>query len=269
MASLDFKVDKTIYDAEFTKMRTKLKRRFTHDKLREFTFNPYYRESDHDEVFATLLKPVSPYLNPASCYYAYPHLKILQNIHTTVFTKVFGECTPSLETDGDVYIGSKLCVEKHKIKEWLLTLQTNVKSSIKGNRTLAELVSAHNTYVMYVSTVLLIATGHRPVDDIFDDRNHFFLENSFALICDKFVGKNHNLRLLTLCETTKEQIRFYQTHLENISNRISKFDLKTACKLKALIEPDKKQSVPFLLLLTIDKDDKIQTKGVCEKDIDS
>ena len=39
MNTSEFNVNKDIYDAEFTKMRGKLKKRFTNDKLREFTFN--------------------------------------------------------------------------------------------------------------------------------------------------------------------------------------------------------------------------------------
>ena len=268
MTSLEFNVDTVIYDEEFTKMRTKLKKRFTNDKLREFSFNLYYRESNSDEVYATLLKPVSPYLIPSSCYYTPAHFKVLEGIHTKAVTKVFGECATSIETDSDIYIGSKLCINPEPIQQLLSTLKSNVKKNIKGNRTPAELISAHNNYVLYVSTVLLITSGHRPVNEIFDDINHFFIDEVFALIGDKSVGKNHNLRLVTLCETAKQQINFYLEHLENMSNRISKFDMETAGKLKALIEPDIKQSQPFLLLLNIDDNGKIKTQGVCKKDIE-
>lgn len=269
MVSSEFKIDKKIYDEEFTKMRGKLKKRFKNDKLREFSFNLYYRESGEDEVYATFLKPVSPYLIPSSCYYASANLKVLETIHTTSFTKVFGECAPPIESNSDRYIGSKLCIDITKIKQWLLTLKLDIESNIRGNRTPTELVSTHNNYVLYVSTVLLITTGHRPVNDIFDNRNHLFIDDGFALIGDKAVGKNHDLRMVTLCKTAKQQINFYQEHLKNMSNRISKFDIDTAGKLKALIEPNQKQSLPFLLLLNIDKNDEIKTTGVCKKSIEN
>jgi len=273
MNSPDFSVDKVIYEVEFTKMRTKLKRRFTNDKLREFSFNLYYRQSNNDEVVATLLKPVSPYLIPSSCYYTSVNSIELEETHVDGFTSVFGECAPLHNNDYDIYIGSKLCINAEKIQQWLLTLKSSNENNIKGNRTIESLVLAHNNYVLYVSTVLLITTGHRPVNDVFDNRNHIFIDDGFALIGDKAVSKNHDLRLVVLCETAKQQIKFYQEHLKNMSNRISKFDtdthLNVAGKLKALIDPNTKQSLPFLLLLDINVKGGIQTAGVCKKDIEN
>ena len=268
MYSSEFKIDKDIYDIEFNKMRSKLKRRFTNDKLREFTFNLYYRQSNEDEVYATLLKPVSPYLIPSSCYYASANLDTLVKTHTEAFTKVFGECVPNINTENNIYIGSKLCIDTEKIKTWFATLQAEVKKTKKGNRTLDALILAHNNFVLYVSTLLLFTTSHRPVTDIFHDRNHIFIDDGFALISDKSVDINHNLRLVTLCYTAKKHLKYYIKHLNNISNRISKFDMNTAGKLKALTEPNKKQSLPFLLLLNIDKNGEIKTSGVNKKTLE-
>lgn len=268
MSSSEFNIDRTIYDLEFNKMRGKLNRRFTNDKLREFTFNLYYRHANKDEVYASLLKHESPYLIAASCYYTSVNFKVLEKIHTNVFTKIFGECVPNINNESDIYIGSKLCIDAEKIKEWLVTLRSDVKYTIKGNRTLEELVLAHNNYVLYVSTLLLITTCHRPVNDIFHDRNHIFIDDGFALVGDKSVGINHNLRLVTLCSTAKQQLTYYINHLNNFSNRLSKFDIKAAGKLKALITPNKKQYLPFLLLLNINKKGEINTSGVGNKAIE-
>ena len=268
-SSSKFNIDSAIYDLEFNKMRGKLNRRFTNDKLREFTFNLYYRHSSKDEIYATLLKPISPYLIPASCYYSYTNFKVLEKIHTNAFTKVFGKCVPNTNNENDIYIGSKICIDDEKIKKWLVTLQSDLKNTIKGNRTLEELVLAHNNYVLYVSTLLLITTSHRPVNDIFHDRNHIFIDDRFALVGDKSVGINHNLRLVTLCNTAKQQLTYYINHLKNFSNRLSKFDTKTAGKLTALIAPSKKQSLPFLLLLNINNKGEINTSGVSKKVIEN
>ncbi|MBA6349862.1 hypothetical protein [Colwellia sp. BRX8-9] len=268
MSSSNFTVDESVYAKEFNQMRTKLNRRFTNDKLREFTFNLYYRESDEDEVYATLLKPSSPYLIPASCYYASVNLNLTEEIHVSAFTRVFGECTKKINTNNTVFLGSKLCINKEKINEWLPELKCTVKWSIKGNRTIDELIVAHNNYVLYVTTVLLITTCHRPVNDVFDNRNHIFIDDGFALIGDKASGNNHDLRLVTLCRTAKLQIKYYLTHLKNISNRISVFDLETAGKLKALIEPSQQQSLPFLLLLERDRKGRLKIKGVNKSSID-
>jgi hypothetical protein len=262
--SPQFRFDKSVYEREFRKISATFNKRFSHDKMREFTFNLYYRESDNDEVIATFLNAISPYIPPSSCYYASIQLRQLVNIHTDSFTRVFGKLVPPLEIDNKVYIGSELCIDAEKIKVWLKTLVGPVKDALIGCRTIEDLVSAHNTYVLYVTTILLILTGHRPVNDVFDNRNHFFTESGFILIGDKAVGVNHTLRMVPLCDTAIKQVEIYLAHLERIAKRISRFDKKTAGKLKALIQPNKKQSLPFLSLLSIDKNNCIQMSGVSE-----
>ena len=70
--------------------------------------------------------------------------------------------------------------------------------------------------------------------------------------------------MVPLCDTAIKQVEIYLAHLERIAKRISRFDKKTAGKLKALIQPNKKQSLPFLSLLSIDKNNCIQMSGVSE-----
>ena len=264
-----FIIDKAAYQKEFTKVAATFNKRFTNDKLREFTFNLYYLAFGNDEVLATLIKPVSPYMLPSSTYYDHVPVEQLVTTHTSIFTEVFGECAPMVELNSHTFIGSKLCIALPTISEWLAKLVNPLENAKIDCRTLEDLVYAHNIYTLYTTTLLAITTSHRPINGMFEDRNSFFIKNGFILISDKLVGANHDLRMVPLCQIAKKQVKFYLTHLSNMANRIRQFDIEMSGKLTGLIEPNKQQSLPLLLLLSIDKNGGLQTQGVQKSSLEN
>jgi len=256
------------FNKEINRVRNTLGKRFTRNKLREFILNLYYRAASQDEIYATFLSYASPYIPASSCYYTPIPLHVLQNIHQQSLSDIFGELTPLAVDENTVYIGSTLCIDDEKIKNWLGDLVLKTEKCTHGKRSLNELIEAHNQYTLYVASVLLVMTGHRPCNDIFDTRNTFLLDENFAIISDKAIDKNHLFRVLPLCDVVISQVKEYQQHLKNLAERIYKFDDLTAQKIMGLLEPNSNQSLPFLCLLNSTNKENIKIIGINKTTID-
>ncbi len=124
----------------------------------------------------------------------------------------------------------------------------------------------HNTYTLYVVSLLLWGTAHRPVRDPFAFRKHLSLRSGLALICDKVTDIDRAFRLVPLCPLLVEQIEHYFAHLQSLINRWhngneSEQRLARTC---ALILQGKPTPSPVFFLI----DERHRTHSILENDVE-
>ncbi len=243
----------------FDKIRYHLGRRFTQNKIREFLFNRYYRVTS-DEVTACFLLAIDNYASPTGCYYTSLPLSTALTYHQLACQPIFGVLIENKEITNNLYIGSNLNVNILMLDNWLPKLVESV-NYFKGNtRTLSDLVNYHNVYVKYVATVILITTGHRIVNDLFDDRNFFFIEERVLFIGDKASSKENSLRVIPLCSIAIEQLTSYVSHVNSLAFRLSKFNLLLAKRITFTATVQSNHFSPFLFEIS-DTNELIGLKG--------
>tara|TARA_A200000159_G_scaffold127296_4_gene122843 strand:+ start:7354 stop:11739 length:4386 start_codon:yes stop_codon:yes gene_type:complete len=207
----------------FDAIRHKLGRHFTRYTVKDYAFNLFYR-STNDEVLATFLCPITNYTMPTGCYYTSITSNALSDIHSKSLSISFGEVT-KITTHPEEFVGSDILVSESEIIELLEKLKAKLSQyNAKSLRTLKQLIQHHNYYSKYISTIMLLLTGHRPVNDIFDDKNYLFIQNKFCFIGDKASSFNNVLRLCPLANVLVEQLELYEQHLLNLAFRLQKLN---------------------------------------------
>src|SRR5690606_30152402 len=75
----------------------------------------------------------------------------------------------------------------------------------------------HNRYTLYVLHYLNLCTGHRPVNDPYDDLNAFDLNTGKLFISDKEARAGESSRVVSLSESAVLQIKHYLKHLDELA----------------------------------------------------
>ena len=256
-------LDSDSINKTFDAIRHKLGRRFTRYTVRDYAFNLFYRQTG-DEVIATFLCPISNYTIPTGCYYTSITSNKLSEIQSKSLSMSFGTTT-KITTDPNEFVGSKILITKEEISELLSKLKLNLHqyNSI-SLRTSKQLIKHHNDYCRYVATMMLILTGHRPVNDIFDDKNYLFIQNNFCFIGDKASSYNNILRLCPLTDILVVQLKLYEQHLSNLAFRLHKLNPTLAENISRTNTAGIVHTAPFLFI--IDKDNEL--RGVNESTIE-
>lgn len=246
-------LDNDSINKTFDAIRYKLGRCFTRYTVRDYVFNLYYRET-HDEVLATFLCPITNYTMPTGCYYTSITSHKLSNIHSKALSIAFGE-TAKITTPPQQFVGSDILVTNEEISELLGKLKLNLHQySSVSLRTAKQLIKHHNDYCKYVASIMLLLTGHRPVNDIFDDKNYLFIQNNFCFIGDKASSYNNILRLCPLADVVVEQLKFYQQHLSNLAFRLHKLNPVLAENISRTNTSGVEQVSPFLFVINKDNE---------------
>lgn len=102
--------------------------------------------------------------------------------------------------------------------ESLTALFENLKLDIEEVRRQSshDFVTLHNNFTLYVVTLLMLATGHRPVRDPFDRISSFDLEHGLCFIADKEVRGSSSARALFLPDLAQRQLLAYIQHLDRL-----------------------------------------------------
>jgi integrase len=244
-------IDNDSMNKTFDAVRHKLGRHFTRYTVRDYAFNLYYRHTN-DEVLATFLCPITNYTMPTGCYYTSITSNKLNEIHSKALSIAFDETT-KITTHSYEFVGSDILVTKEEITELLDKLKLNLHQySSRSLRTSKQLIKHHNDYCKYVATIMLLLTGHRPVNDIFDDKNYLFIQNNFCFIGDKASSYNNVLRLCPLADVLVEQLKLYEQHLSNLAFRLHKLDPALAENISRSNTTGIAHSAPFLFIISKD-----------------
>ena len=85
-------------------------------------------------------------------------------------------------------------------------------------KTKRQYVQFHNYYTLYCLSVLFLSTGHRPVNDPFDDLNSFNLTDGKIFISDKESRSSPSARTVILPVLALDQLKYYLQHLQTLKS---------------------------------------------------
>jgi len=108
-------------------------------------------------------------------------------------------------------------------------LPGNVKGLVDGitaklksklNRYPADIIQSHNAFMYFTLTMMLFATGHRPVRDPFCWWDELDVNYEGSLISDKVVSLRHEYRYQVIPKIAQAQLRTYRRHLRQLGARL-------------------------------------------------
>lgn len=110
-------------------------------------------------------------------------------------------------------------------------------------------IEAHNLYVTYVVILMMLATGHRPVSDIFSTLDCFDQETGLVSIEDKAVDKGHEIRVVAAPPMLFEQLELYLMHLQSVYLRLQWSAPELAMQILSATQPAGPRLIPLFFYL--------------------
>lgn len=115
----------------------------------------------------------------------------------------------------------------------------------------AAVIEKHNGYTLFVVSLLLWATGHRPVRDPFCYHNEISLRLALMVVADKVMQLDRAYRLVPLAPIAVEQLSLYFDHLASLTNKFLAIGgpfLRSAKAIQILLTGQKCHTPLFFLL---------------------
>lgn len=97
-------------------------------------------------------------------------------------------------------------------------ISANLKTELKHYP--ANIIQSHNAFMYFTLTMMMFATGHRPVRDPFCYWSDFDINNQGVLISDKVVSPRHEYRYQVIPKTAQKQLETYRRHLRQLGARL-------------------------------------------------
>jgi hypothetical protein len=141
---------------------------------------------------------------PTPAYYTTVSREYLNDTYQAVLARMgYAVATPIRLIGG--YTGSQLAPEPLVLNAYVKALADHTKSNLSRITGLPSLVKAHNAYVIYTLRLLQFSTGHREVNDPFERRSNFLLDDGLVIITDKVVDEGTAGRLAVLPDMAIQQ----------------------------------------------------------------
>jgi len=116
-------------------------------------------------------------------------------------------------------IGSQLIIKPEQVASLFKLISKQLDNIRLGGW--KEIEQFHNLYVIYCIELLNLSTGHRPVNNPFEDITKIDLIAKTIFISDKEERNELAARVIALPEIAVEQIQLYQQHLKKLESEIS------------------------------------------------
>jgi len=187
---------------------------------------------------------------PSGTYYTARTKNFLQKVHFDAWhnllldEQIIDKTRPPAEAKG--IVGSRLQVPVQEVLHLSTFLSAQV--NLKGTN-LDSIIEHHNGFTAYSLTLLLYATGHRPVSDPFDTLSSISVELGYALLSDKHVDTDRSTRLVPLSITASQQMRHYLAHLIALAKVIAPFNLETSVRINHQTENPSARLLPLFFFL--------------------
>lgn len=147
------------------------------------------------------------------------------------------------------WVGSRLNPPLSTVSALAPSLRTAIVSDDKDDQSIRRW---HNQYAIYTVHLLMYATGHRPVNDPFDTAGAVDEHLGYTLINDKFLGRDHAVRLVPLPDIAREQWVRYRAHLAGLLSQLSDEARNFKACLRQQLANSAEPFMPFFFLLNED-----------------
>lgn len=227
-------------------LQDKLARSLTRGRIARYKAD-WLRRAGADAAIVGFLTGQSPG-NRSQLHYSCIDQARLLGWHRDYLVKGLGLDLPDWATPAGVY-GARLRLPQGFLK----IVFDEARKDVRHHRThglggFAEIMAAHNAFLIYTLMVLYLGIGHRPVSCPFEFRSDFDLEAQLLWVSDKTGRGARGARLLPLPARAIKQTRAWITHLEKLQARLRLTHPKLANgALDGALSMDGKAGGPFFL----------------------
>jgi hypothetical protein len=190
----------------------------------------YLHHLGHDDVIIALLTGDLNIQHAGVFYYQYD-CENLASIHLIFLTR-FGLVDKEFSQVNSGLGGSQLQVTPDAVA----ALFAHQRLLVERSRQQKSRTDFHNHYVMYVLFLLNLATGHRPVNDPYDDLTHIDLIGKKIFISDKEIRHGDASRTLVLPQLAIDQINRYISHLRVLQQEMFLIGSAASTEIRAVLD---------------------------------
>jgi integrase len=191
----------------------------------------------HDPAAVHFLTSTESNVAPVSCYYsAFTHGN-LATIYQQALARLFGHSASTADLKALGFVGPLGVPTEAAIGSFGSCLRDRIAAA-RG------LIDIHNAYVAYTLWLMLLGTGHRPVNDPFDQLSALDLDRGWANIDDKRSTASKAGRIVPLCETVILTLRHYISHLGALARIIEPSQPALASAIRAVLAGSSSPRLP-------------------------
>jgi integrase len=214
-------------------------------------------EGTNDHIFSRLLSSHHKSALPSGCAYSsWTSAEVDDALNKNNLTIIREVRKP------DNAMGSLL----DPIEKLLINSIRSAKAKILKLKNENDLVAFHNAYTAYNVVALLAATGGRPINDPFENRQYFDFEEEFVYITDKVSGELRQARLVPLVSDLCKSIQQdYLSHIDLLVKVLGKCNPLLAEMISNINSKNKTIDIPFFFFLS---ENAGSWKSVTEREIE-
>lgn len=213
--------------------------RITPGMLSSYLPQKIYELSENEKLTRLLASHPNTGLPPASAYAAW-----LKDEHPQVLSQFILDI-PSISPN-KINAGSSL----YPVESLIVEAINKAGSKLEEVRKKGYLIEYHNCLTGYIYTMILAASGCRPISDLAETISQFDFENNYFYVDDKSTSRGNKGRLLTIPERLVRYLKSeYLAHLRIVANEIKTINAKLAEEIINISQAKHSSKLPFLFLL--------------------
>lgn len=106
----------------------------------------------------------------------------------------------------------------HQVTSLIEGMSARLRTQLKQHP--VNIIHSHNALMYFTLTMMMFATGHRPVRDPFCWWDDFSINNDGVLISDKVISPRHEYRYQVIPELVSAQLNVFRRHLRQLGARL-------------------------------------------------
>lgn len=215
--------------------------RLTPGMLGNFLPQKIFTQTENDKLARIIASHPRTGLPPASAYSAW-----LQHEHPEVFHQFLSNS--QLDEQNKIAAGSRL----YPIESLLRKSISDAGVALETIRQAGDLIDYHNHLTGYLYTMILAATGARPINDLIESISQIDLESVYLYVDDKSSSRGNKGRLLALPDGIVNYItKDYMLHLRVIAQAVGIEQSPLASEIYRLSEQKHSEKIPLLFFLIV------------------
>lgn len=215
--------------------------RLTPGMLGNYLPQKIFTQTENDKLARIIASHPRTGLPPASAYSAW-----LQHEHPAVFHQFLSNS--QLDEQNKIAAGSRL----YPIESLLKKAISDAGMALEAIRQAGDLIEYHNHLTGYLYTMILAATGARPINDLIESISQIDLESGYLYVDDKSSSRGNKGRLLALpVGIVNYIIKDYMLHLRVIAQAVGIEPSPLASEIYRLSEQKHSEKIPLLFFLIV------------------
>lgn len=154
---------------------------------------------------------------PDSSYYISHEVSFIQRAYASALEKMLSGTRIEEEYKQHIekftFADNSFVTSYYPSPEAISSFRKKALAKLDSAKQKKDIIEIHNSYVDYCLALLMIGTGHRPVEDPFPKQSHIDGSSNLLIISDKVTFRRSNWRFAGISNTAIKQLELYQSYL--------------------------------------------------------